>query len=89
MKGLEVLLNPDEHMNPEEAADHAAQFTNDLALLPHQQRAAADKDAPPSTGICNDCGNDIDPRRVAALPHCTRCIYCQQAEDKKDKRYGS
>jgi len=83
-----MLLNPDEHMTFEEAADHAGQFHTDLALLAHQQQVAAVEHSPNSTGICNDCGNDIDPRRVAALPHCTRCIDCQQAEDLRDKRYG-
>jgi hypothetical protein len=32
MKGLETLLNPPEHMNDDEQADHAAQFHQDLAL---------------------------------------------------------
>jgi DnaK suppressor protein len=27
-------------------------------------------------GICSKCGEDIDPRRLEALPTATRCIAC-------------
>ena len=32
-------------------------------------------------GICRDCGNDIDPRRLSALPYAVLCTDCaSQAE---------
>lgn len=30
-----------------------------------------------SYGICHDCGNPIDPRRVLAQPTALRCVECQ------------
>ncbi len=27
-------------------------------------------------GVCLECGEDIDPRRLKALPNATRCISC-------------
>jgi RNA polymerase-binding transcription factor len=27
-------------------------------------------------GVCVECGEDIDPRRLKALPNATRCISC-------------
>lgn len=39
---------------------------------------------------CEDCGDDIDARRVAYMVskgiRCTRCIVCQEAYDKKPKK---
>ena len=29
-------------------------------------------------GMCEICGNPIDPARLAILPHTTRCINCAQ-----------
>ncbi|MBJ7537174.1 TraR/DksA C4-type zinc finger protein [Marinomonas transparens] len=32
---------------------------------------------------CEDCDEEIHPRRRAALPHVTRCIECQQDEERR------
>ena len=29
-------------------------------------------------GVCKSCGNSIDPARLQALPHATRCLNCQR-----------
>ena len=29
-------------------------------------------------GICEQCGTEIDPARLKALPYATLCIHCQQ-----------
>lgn len=35
-------------------------------------------------GICEDCGENIPEKRLAAVPHATRCVGCQKsAEDAK------
>lgn len=31
---------------------------------------------------CVDCGEDIDPRRVAAMPGCLRCRGCQEEHER-------
>ncbi len=28
------------------------------------------------TGICIECGEQIDPRRLEVMPHAARCIHC-------------
>jgi phage/conjugal plasmid C-4 type zinc finger TraR family protein len=28
------------------------------------------------TGICVECGEQIDPRRLEVMPHAARCIHC-------------
>ena len=29
-------------------------------------------------GVCESCGGSIDPARLRALPHATRCLGCQR-----------
>jgi len=29
-------------------------------------------------GLCVQCGNEIDPARLKALPYATLCLHCQQ-----------
>ncbi|HUO54566.1 MAG TPA: TraR/DksA C4-type zinc finger protein [Rhodoblastus sp.] len=41
-----------------------------------QIRAALDRIAQGSYGICAKCGEPIDPKRLKALPTATRCIAC-------------
>ncbi|MGV4314131.1 TraR/DksA family transcriptional regulator, partial [Citrobacter freundii] len=32
---------------------------------------------PDTPGHCNDCGDEIDPKRLAAMPDAVTCIDCQ------------
>jgi RNA polymerase-binding transcription factor DksA len=32
--------------------------------------------------VCLDCGEDIDPARVKAMPSATRCIDCERDNDR-------
>ncbi len=32
-------------------------------------------------GICQDCGAEINPQRLAAIPWTTLCVYCQDEYD--------
>lgn len=34
-----------------------------------------------SWGICEECGAEIDPERMEALPSATRCIGCQRRHE--------
>lgn len=40
--------------------------------------------APPctTTGICCDCGDPIEPERLAALPSARRCFDCQALAER-------
>ncbi|ENZ4284547.1 TraR/DksA C4-type zinc finger protein [Citrobacter farmeri] len=35
------------------------------------------KEHPEHPGFCNDCGDEIDPKRLAAMPDAVTCIDCQ------------
>ena len=40
-----------------------------------------------SYGICEDCGDAIDERRLKALPHAAYCTSCQEAREKEAARH--
>jgi RNA polymerase-binding protein DksA len=42
----------------------------------HQIREALKRISEGTYGICAHCGEDIDPKRLEALPTATRCISC-------------
>ena len=35
------------------------------------------RERPDDFGLCEDCEEEIDPRRLAAMPYATRCPACQ------------
>ncbi len=41
--------------------------------------------APDDFGLCEDCEEEIDPRRLAVMPYATRCSACQA---KAEPRLG-
>ncbi len=42
-------------------------------------------EAPEDFGLCEDCEEEIDPRRLAVMPYATRCPACQA---KSEPRLG-
>jgi phage/conjugal plasmid C-4 type zinc finger TraR family protein len=86
MKGLETLLNPPEHMNNDEQADHAAQFHQDLSLLQHRQRQAFNLKNYSLTH-CEACGNEIPEPRRLSVPGVTLCVNCKAAEERVARLY--
>ena len=45
-------------------------------------RAALRRIEDGSFGTCQECGEDIHPKRLAAVPWATFCIRCQEAVDR-------
>lgn len=84
MKGLEALLNPDEHLTDDDKGLHAEQFDTELALLQHRQRHTVDPDAV-SAQWCEQCGNEIPAARRLALPGVESCIECAREAERKEK----
>jgi len=37
-------------------------------------------------GICEDCGNRIDPARLEILPEATLCLDCQRKLERQNRR---
>lgn len=66
-------------------ADAVCEHHLRLALAAHQD-ALRDVAQVCSGGdvLCADCGEAVDPERVAALPGCVRCIDCQKKQERVD-----
>jgi RNA polymerase-binding protein DksA len=68
------------------ADDASAAFdqARDLALRSNLERTlqqveeALSRYANGAYGLCKSCGDPIDPARLKALPHATRCLNCQR-----------
>ena len=57
------------------------------ALLRKIDRALAKlAEAPEAFGLCEDCDEEIAPKRLALVPHATLCVACQA---KRDPRLGA
>jgi DnaK suppressor protein len=39
-------------------------------------------------GLCERCGDQIDPARLEALPQATLCLKCQQATERYGRSRG-
>lgn len=37
--------------------------------------------------VCTECETPIDPRRIRALPGCTRCVECEERSERRIGRY--
>jgi DnaK suppressor protein len=61
----------------EMVADVVARRMRELANI---HRALADLEAG-RYGTCEDCGEQIAPKRLKALPFATRCVECQAATE--------
>lgn len=48
----------------------------------HEVRTALRRIAAGTFGICADCGENINPKRLAAVPWASACIVCQEAADR-------
>jgi DnaK suppressor protein len=65
-------------------ATEAFEQAKDLALrqnteqLLSQVNDALERFEQGTYGICEQCGTDIDPARLKALPYVTHCLHCQQ-----------
>lgn len=69
-----------------ESADVATNLERRLALASHKRinlaamdRALKKIDAG-TYGMCEDCGQPIDPVRLEALPHTVNCLVCSSAK---------
>ncbi|HBC0987583.1 TPA: TraR/DksA C4-type zinc finger protein [Escherichia coli] len=56
---------------------------HECAINAHLNR---DKERPVEAGFCNDCGDIIEPRRLAVRPDVATCITCQEIRELKKRR---
>ena len=62
-----------------------AQAAHVVAEL-HRLQAARGRLAQGSYGFCQECGDEIDPRRLAALPTTAHCASCQEWLERRAAR---
>lgn len=55
---------------------------NNIRDILSKINAALQKIKKGSYGVCDRCGEEIDPARLKALPYANLCIKCKQAEEK-------
>ena len=69
-------------------ATEAFEQAKDLALRQNAQQLltqitdALERFRQGNYGICEQCGAEIDPARLTALPYATLCLRCQQRQKK-------
>lgn len=79
----------DGHHHPAEAATDAESRERDLRAQIRVQerleriRAARERLAAGSYGLCVDCGGPIPERRLEAVPDALRCVPCQSRADRR------
>ncbi len=78
----------------EKSADHMDEIQyaseRDLAILnAHREskvlrevKAAIRRVQDGTIGICIECDQEINPKRLAAVPWASRCVHCQDAADR-------
>lgn len=70
-----------------ENAERMNAITRNSQALLDQVNAALSRIAEGTYGTCVNCGREIAPRRLEALPYATLCIECQaQAEHTAQRR---
>jgi DnaK suppressor protein len=68
-------------------ATEAFEQTKDLALRQNMERLlgqvedALERFEVGTYGLCEQCGKEIDPARLKALPYVTLCLSCQQRRE--------
>lgn len=65
-----------------DVVDEAQQLELDRRADALAARRAASAPSHLATGICCDCGDPIEPERLAALPSARRCLDCQALAER-------
>lgn len=60
-----------------DAADIAGELEAFLTRVAIDRAIAGGLAEPDGVDVCEDCGIDIPADRLAAVPGCTRYVYCQ------------
>ena len=58
------------------ALDHQARLEQEI-------RAAMDRIADGTYGVCLSCGEEILPKRLSVMPWAGLCVHCQEAADSR------
>jgi DnaK suppressor protein len=73
-------------------AQNLEQIGRDASLQEQERRElvaiekALAKIATGSFGVCEDCGEDIPPKRLMIVPEARLCAHCQTSEERQNQR---
>lgn len=62
-------------------AQHNDEYFRQQAIQAHFA-GSAKSGTKPETGECVDCGEPIEPARLAAMPKALRCVDCQSRHER-------
>jgi RNA polymerase-binding transcription factor len=84
-EGLAIGASSDELDRTQDASDrdYAMSTLERNSDRLREVRRALDRIAAGSFGICSGCEEDINPKRLAAIPWASFCIVCQEAADRE------
>src|ERR1700680_2918020 len=88
--GIAVERSADQLEETQMAAQRALAVSNldrEFSQL-RDARAALSRIEEGSFGTCQECDEDIHPKRLAAVPWATFCIRCQEAADGNVEEMG-
>jgi DnaK suppressor protein len=88
--GITVERSADQLEETQMAAQRTLAVSNldrDFSQL-RDARAALHRIDQGSFGICQECDENIHPKRLSAVPWATFCIRCQEAADRSIKEIG-
>ncbi|MGI5865368.1 MAG: RNA polymerase-binding protein DksA [Myxococcales bacterium] len=80
------------HADPNDRASAESERNFDLRLRDRDRkligkiREALKRIEAGTFGVCDDCGLDIDERRLSARPVTTQCIECKEDEERRERR---
>lgn len=79
-----------EHADPLDIGADLAERERAAALARHAERRAREAAAAAARtdAQCADCGVEIEPRRLAAVPHATRCVPCANIAALRGRRHA-
>ena len=80
---VEQMPDPVDMTQQESDREMAAWALDRQAHLAQEIRAAMDRIADRTYGVCISCEEEISPKRLSVMPWAELCIHCQEAADSR------
>jgi len=85
---IQQFADPADMTQESAERDVAVQLLDRESALSRQLRAAIERIADGSYGLCLECEEEIAPKRLKAIPWAERCIGCQEKADGSSSQRG-
>lgn len=83
---LDLTLGPEDRVERASTAATAALEAEGLVRGLRRVQEARTRSSDPSWGLCEDCEEEIPERRLLAVPWTTRCVPCQESQERREGR---